>query len=106
MIGRTDDEPIRPLSPKEWSDLERKIASSKLGGPGMLVGLAAEDLASGLEIDLSAADRIAVLLGRDSRVETELERLSDRGIGVLTRVDRDYPSRLRDSLKHLAPPVL
>ena len=106
MIGRAGDEPIRPLAPKEWSDLERKIASAKLDGPGMLLGLSVADLARRLEIDLSAADRIAVLLGRESRMATELERLGERGIGVLTRVDREYPSRLRDSLKHVAPPVL
>jgi predicted Rossmann fold nucleotide-binding protein DprA/Smf involved in DNA uptake len=39
-------------------------------------------------------------------MEIELERLSERGIGVLTRVDREYPSRLLNSLKHIAPPVL
>jgi len=34
------------------------------------------------------------------------DRLSERGIDVLTRVDREYPSRLLNSLKHVAPPVL
>ncbi len=106
MIGRADDEPVRPLAPKEWSDLERKIASSEIDGPGALLGLSAADVAGGLEVELSEADRIAALLGRESQMEIELARLGERGIGVLTRVDREYPSRLRNSLKHVAPPVL
>lgn len=106
MIGRADDEPIRPLGPKEWSELERKITTSGMGGPGGLLCLSAADLARELELELSEADRIAVLLGRESLIEIELERLSERGIGVLTRVDREYPSRLRNALKHVAPPVL
>ena len=106
MIGRTDDEPVRPLGPKEWTDLELKIGSSGIEGPGGLLGLSALDVARGLEIDLTEADRIVALLGRVSQMAIELERLGESGIDVLTRVDREYPSRLLNSLKHVAPPVL
>ena len=106
MIGRADDEPVRPLAPKEWSELERKIASSGIDGPDGLLGLSAADVARELDVELSLADRIAALLGRECQMEIELERLSERGIGVLTRIDREYPSRLLNSLKHVAPPVL
>ena len=106
MIGRADDEPIRPLGPREWSDLERKIASSNLENPGGLLALSAGDVARELELDRSEADRIVALLGRGRQMELELERLSERGIDVVTRVDSEYPSRLLNSLKHVAPPVL
>ena len=106
MIGRADDEPIRPLGPKEWSNVERKIASSGIEGPGGLLGMSSADVARRLELELSEADRIVVLLGRESQLKIELARLAERGIEILTRVDREYPSRLLNSLKHLAPPVI
>ena len=106
MIGRADDEPVRPLGPKELSDLERRITSSGIEGAGGLLGLSAADVARELEVDRSEADRIVALLGRGRQMELELQRLSERGIDVLTRIDREYPSRLLNSLKHVAPPVL
>src|SRR6185295_7027568 len=106
MIGRADDEPVRPLGPKELSHLERRITSSGIEGAGGLLGLSAADVARELELDRSEADRIVALLGRGRQMELELQRLSERGIDVLTRVDREYPSRLLNSLKHVAPPVL
>jgi predicted Rossmann fold nucleotide-binding protein DprA/Smf involved in DNA uptake len=36
----------------------------------------------------------------------ELEQLAASGIWCITRLDPDYPSRIRNSLKHQAPPVL
>ena len=106
MLGRANDEPVRPLAPKEWSDLEQKIGSSEIEGPGGLLGLSAADVARALEVELSEAERVAALLARQGQIDIELERLSERGIGILTRVDREYPSRLYNSLKHVAPPVL
>ena len=106
MIGRSAEQPIRPLAPKEWSELERKIEVSDFDGPGALPGLSAAELVRGLDVDLSLAHRIAGLLGRETELGLELERLSERGIFVLTKLDREYPSRLRSSLKQTAPPVL
>ena len=106
MIGRADTEPVRPLSSKEWSDLERKIASSALDGPGSLLGSTTADLVRELEIEAAEAERIAALVGRAEQLDIELMRLTESGIAPLTRLDAAYPSRLRDSLKLVAPPVL
>jgi predicted Rossmann fold nucleotide-binding protein DprA/Smf involved in DNA uptake len=106
MIGRADSEPVRPLAPKEWSDLEVKIASSGLDGPGSLLGLTTANLARELEIESGEAERIAALVGRADQLDIELKRLADSGIAPLTRLDAAYPSRLRGSLKLVAPPVL
>ena len=106
MIGRADTEPVRPLAPREWSDLERKIASSGLDGPGSLLGITTADLVRELEIEAGEAERIAALVGRVAQLDIELKRLAESGIAPLTRLDNAYPSRLRDSLKLVAPPVL
>ena len=106
MVGPADAEPVRPLTPREWTDLEQKISSAGLEGPGALLGLATADLVRQLEIESAEADRIAALVGRAAQMNLELSRLAEKGITVLTRLDHSYPSRLRNSLKHVAPPVL
>jgi predicted Rossmann fold nucleotide-binding protein DprA/Smf involved in DNA uptake len=47
-----------------------------------------------------------MLLDRGGQLALELERLSGRGIWVLTRADADYPARLKSRLRGAAPPVL
>jgi predicted Rossmann fold nucleotide-binding protein DprA/Smf involved in DNA uptake len=106
MLGPADAEPVRPLTPREWTDLEQKISSAGLAGPAALLGLATFDLRRELEIESDEADRIAALVGRATQMNVELTRLAERGITVLTRLEHSYPSRLRNSLKHVAPPVL
>ena len=106
MIDPSDQQRIRPLGPKEWSEIERKIAASTLEEPSALLGLSPLELSQRLEIELSYAERIAGLLDRTSKMEAQLDRLAEKGIGVLTRISPDYPSRLLTSLKQAAPPVL
>jgi DNA processing protein len=45
-------------------------------------------------------------LARSSRLALELEGLFSRGIWAVTRADGQYPSKLRNTLKHQAPTVL
>ncbi len=66
----------------------------------------AEDLAKRLGLNETEADRIAHLLARGGSIALELEHLAGSGIWCLTRADDAYPLRLRNRLKHQAPPVL
>ncbi|MFY9610674.1 MAG: DNA-processing protein DprA [Blastocatellia bacterium] len=97
---------VRPLSAREWNELSRKISSSALGAAGALLGLGASEIAAELEIPPVDAERIHHLLEDSESVAIEVERLTSLGITPVTCVDEDYPSRLRESLKHVAPPVL
>lgn len=97
---------VRPLSAREWHELSRKISASTLAAPGGLLGLGVLELAAQLEIPTADAERIHHLLEDTDSIAIEVERLTGLGITSVTCVDDDYPSRLTESLKHLAPPVL
>jgi predicted Rossmann fold nucleotide-binding protein DprA/Smf involved in DNA uptake len=63
-------------------------------------------LAKDLVVPLDEAERLTQLLGRSGRLALDLEALFSRGMWAVTRVDEQYPARLRESLKHQAPAVL
>jgi predicted Rossmann fold nucleotide-binding protein DprA/Smf involved in DNA uptake len=95
-----------PLSVAEWEQLASRIHGSAVARPGALPGMSRDDLVSELGFELELADRIVRLLERGGPFAFELERLSDRGVWLLTRADDDYPARLRRRLGLAAPPVL
>jgi DNA processing protein len=90
----------------EWNDLARRIQASEWKRPSALAGQSASAIAATLGIVPSEAERVAGLLERGARLALELENLFARGLWAVTRADAGYPARLRQSLKHQAPPVL
>jgi len=90
----------------EWNDLERRIQDSPLKRPAELQGRTAQEISKALSVALDQAERIVRLLERSARLALELEGLFSRGIWAVTRVDEQYPAKLRDTLKHQAPTVL
>jgi len=101
-----DEGAFAPLSLKEWNVLARKIHDSEIKYPRSLLGLSSEGLAKPLGLLATQADRIAQLLTRGGSIALELEHLAASGIWCVTRADETYPLRLRNALKHQAPPVL
>jgi predicted Rossmann fold nucleotide-binding protein DprA/Smf involved in DNA uptake len=97
---------LDPFKLSEWNQLAKQIRTSPLEQPSALQGLGAQQLAKDLAIPLDQSERIVRLLERSGRLAMELESHFSRGMWVVTRVDEQYPARLRDSLKHLAPTVL
>ena len=101
------DEPVvAPLTLREWNALARKIHDSEIKYPRSLPGLSAEELAKRLGLSVTEADRISQLVARGGSLALELEHLAASGIWCVTRLDDGYPARLRNTLKHQAPPVL
>ena len=106
-LGLGDSEiEASPLTLREWNALARKIHESALERPSALLGLSVADLGKHLAIPESEAKRTVRLLDRGGAIALELEQLSASGIWWVTRIDDSYPSRLKNSLKHQAPPVL
>jgi predicted Rossmann fold nucleotide-binding protein DprA/Smf involved in DNA uptake len=97
---------VSPLTLKEWNALARKIHESELARPGALLGLSAANLSARLAIGDAEAERIAALLDRGGAIALEMEQLASSGIWCVTRIDDAYPARIKNSLKHQAPPVL
>lgn len=96
----------KPLTPKEWSSLAASIHESELRTPRALFGLDASDLAGSLGVSQETGDRLAGLLARGGQLAIELDRLSTRGIWIITRANEGYPPLFRSRLKATAPPVL
>lgn len=90
----------------EWNDLARRIQASEWKRPAALAGQSATAIAATLGIVPAVAERVAGLLERGGRLALELENLATRGLWAVTRADAGYPAKLRQSLKHQAPPVL
>ena len=97
---------LKPLTPTEWNGIAQLIRDSEMPRPGALLGRTADDLATVLSLPANTAHRLADLLGRGGQLALELERLSNRGIWLLTRNDDEYPSKLRQRLGSGAPPLL
>jgi DNA processing protein len=95
-----------PFRLSEWNQLARQIQDSPLKQPAALQGRTADELASDLGLSQPDASRIVELLGRAGLLALELEGLFSKGLWAVTRLDQQYPSRLRDKLKHQAPTVL
>jgi predicted Rossmann fold nucleotide-binding protein DprA/Smf involved in DNA uptake len=97
---------LKPLSGSEWSALAATIHRSELKRPGQLLGRSAIEIEDVLGLDRGAGDRLESLLRRGGQLAFELERLSSRGIWLLTRADDYYPQLLKVRLKRAAPAVL
>ena len=99
-----EDERIRPLEPREWSALAKRLMEKKLE-PKALLGLNGPALREALEADDAAAERVQRLLDREASLAFALSRLQDAGIFVVTRADAPYPKRLRAALGNTCPPL-
>jgi predicted Rossmann fold nucleotide-binding protein DprA/Smf involved in DNA uptake len=53
-----------------------------------------------------APERMKALLGRGASMAIAIEKWINKGLWVLCRSDEDYPQRLKQHLKRLAPPIL
>lgn len=104
-FGGEKQEPYAPLSPREYGELakwlnSRNLRPSDLMGPG-----AADQLAFVHEAKLERK-RLEFLLGRGTAMALALERWTRGGLWVISRGDPAFPKRLKQRLKHGAPPLL
>jgi len=104
-LGLGDEPKAKPLSAREWNQLESKLAANSVN-VDELVGASSERIKSSLQTTDDEAARLAWLLDRSSSMDEELKRLSDLGIWVITRFDEAYPPRFTERLKSAAPLLL
>ena len=104
-LGAPGETDAKPLTAREWSELERKLELSSVDA-AKLPGLTSTQMEGVLQINKDGADRITRLLARGSLLKQELGRLEAMGIWVHTRLDEGYPSRLIERLGRAAPLML
>lgn len=97
---------LKPLAPREWNQLATQIKQSPRARPGELLGLNEEELAAELGLPRELARRLVALLARGGQLAFELERLTSRGLWLLTRADDEYPPLWKRRLRAQAPPVV
>lgn len=94
-----------PIGPSEFSRLLDRLSDnghilSDLTGPE---GSAIIDRIEYRKIN---PDRLRNLLDRGNTIALSLETFTNKGISVISRLDEDYPEKLKSRLKHLCPPLL
>jgi predicted Rossmann fold nucleotide-binding protein DprA/Smf involved in DNA uptake len=104
-LGLPDEPNAKPLTAREWNQLEPKLQAT---GSNLtdLLGSTEHNIKSTLQTNAEEARRLAELMSRAPVLEQELERLTELGIWVTTRLDDGYPPRLTERLKTAAPVML
>lgn len=105
-LALTNRHDLKPLTPGEWRDISLALVKSPLKSPKGFFRSDPDDWIEHLKVNEMMATRIKGLLAYGGQLGMELEKLEQMGVWVTTRVEEDYPSRLRDVLKHKSPPVL
>lgn len=104
-LGLPDEPDAKPLSAREWNQLEQKLAANSFN-VAELPGSSTQQIKSTLKMGDDEAARLASLLDRGTMMEQEIERLAELDIWIITRFDEAYPPRLTERLKGGAPVML
>lgn len=97
-------EGVRPLEPKEYSDLVMRLTQAGKT-PKDLFDFSAEDYSVVLNYDPEQIMRIMRLLDRNASLSFELGRYRNMGIEAITRADAGYPKTLKKKLQNACPPI-
>ena len=97
-------EGVRPLEPKEYGELAKKLGS--IGkSPKDLFDFTAQDFEQFLELPSDDIDRVKRLLDRNASLRFDLGRYNIMGIETVTRADTEYPQKLKKKLGNACPPI-
>lgn len=104
-LGKADDKDAKPLTRSEWTRFADWLKVRDIQPASLLKGDPRPILADWGDNTITP-ERIDSLLGRRVALGLALEKWQRAGIWVLTRSDREYPSRLKRHLGVESPPVL
>lgn len=97
-------EGVRPLEPKEYSELAKKLGS--IGkSPKDLFDFTVQDFEQLLDMPSDDIDRVKRLLDRNASLSFDLGQYSNMGIETVTRADTEYPQKLKKKLGNACPPI-
>lgn len=97
---------LEQLKSSEWAMLVRALVAVD-ATPRRVLGRSSSELQADLGLPQPLAERVVSLLDRAGMAAIELQRLADLGIWRLTKLDEDYPVRLKQRLpSHQSPSVL
>lgn len=97
-------ENLKPLEPKEWSELAKQMIASKLQ-PGDLLQFSTEDFHRYFQFNTNQIARIQALIDRSASISFEISKYENIGVQILTRADSAYPKKLKKRLGNSCPPL-
>lgn len=97
-------EGVRPLEPKEYSELARKLIQAEKT-PKDLFDFSTDDFKSILGFNTEQIARTIRLLDRNASLSFELGQYKNMGIETVTRADLNYPQKLKKKLSATCPPI-
>lgn len=95
----------KPLTTKEWARFAEWLKDHEINPEQLLNGQLNASL-HGWSDKYVTAERIEKLMGRGSALALAMEKWMRAGLWVLTRSDKNYPTRLKQLLKTDSPAVL
>lgn len=95
---------IKPLEPREWSELASRLFSKGLE-PNDLLSFGKSDFSDKLEVNDEAAYRYLRLFERSGSISFEISKYENMGIMITTRAENNYPRVLKNKLGNSCPPI-
>lgn len=97
-------EGIEPLSISEWSKAAEILMNHKLEPKDILnfTEYEIDSLFAGTKI---TSERLMRLMDRSAGLFAEISRYKSEGINIYTRADKEYPVKLKKTLKQKCPPL-
>jgi predicted Rossmann fold nucleotide-binding protein DprA/Smf involved in DNA uptake len=103
-FGLSDDAGVKPLNIREYDEVATWLIR-KNWWPVDLLNEANQAALSEAFAPVEP-ERMKALLGRGASMAISIEKWINKGLWVLCRSDEDYPQRLKQHLKRVAPPIL
>ena len=104
LMAGHPDESADPLSPSEYRRLSRVLSQMGMQ-PANLLNAGADELSTELN-NVADGDRFKRLLDRRFQLTRAVERWESLAIWVVSQADDQYPQRITERLKDLAPAVI
>ncbi|MFW6358360.1 MAG: DNA-processing protein DprA [Chroococcales cyanobacterium] len=104
-FGQNRQSEPQPLTLREYNTLAGWLMENEMSPKNLLDSNFQKQLPK-ITIGKLDSQRLAALLERGVMLSLAVEKWTNQGLWILGRSDADYPKRLKQKLKHSAPPIL
>jgi len=94
-----------PLTTAEWGRFALFLRETGRTPADLIESSCLAGVISDFHDKTVTAERIGKLLSRSTTLAIAVEKWQRAGLWIMTRADTDYPKRLKQRLKHNAPPI-
>ena len=100
------DQELQPYTLREWNILVDELLNTEYKDPSVLLGQNVDQVIKTLNYTELQKIRLKLLLSRGGSVALSLDELSRKGIYVVVRSDKNYPTLMRKRLLKKTPRIL